>query len=82
MYKGIVAHLAFVYGFIARGREAMTDQERRTMADGAHIVVRKARAVMGGEEESAQDRADLELARQMDGQIEENVVFLEHLEIV
>lgn len=82
MYKGLIEHLTFVYGFIARGREKMTDQQRRAVANGTHTLVQCAPDVLGGEEESAQDRADLKLARKIDDHIEDSVVFLQHLEIV
>ena len=82
MYKGLIDTLAFTYGFIARGRERMTDADRRAVANGAHSLVRCAPAVLGGEDESAQDRANLQLARRMDDHIEDSVVFLQHLEIV
>ena len=82
MYKGLIENLAFVYGFIARGRERMTDEDRRAVAAGSHTLVKCAPAVLGGEDERAQDRADLAEARKMDSHIEEMVVFLEHLEIV
>lgn len=81
MYKGLIDNLAFVYGYIARGREKMTDEDRRAIAEGSHTMVRKARDVLGGDSETAQDRADLELARRMDDHIEDSVVFLQHLEI-
>lgn len=82
MYKGLIDNLAFVYGFITRGRERMTNEHRRALAAGSHTLVACAPAVLGGDEEQAQDRADLAEARKMDSQIEEMVVFLEHLEIV
>ena len=82
MYRELIGHLAFVYGFIARGREKMTDDERRAVANGSHTMVAKARDVLGREDETAQDRADLELARRMDDHIEDSVVFLQHLEII
>ena len=82
MYKGLIDTLAFTYGFIARGREKMTDQQRRELAVGAHTLVSCAPAVLGGEDESAQDRADLQMARKIDDHIEDSVVFLQHLEIV
>lgn len=82
MYKGLIDNLAFVYGFIARGRERMTNEERRVVANGAHMLVSKAKDVLGREDETAQDRADLEMARRMDDHIDDSVVFLQHLEIV
>lgn len=82
MYKGLIENLTFVYSFIARGRERMTDADRRAVANGAHSLVRCAPDVLGGEDESAQDRADLQMARKIDDHIEDSVVFLQHLEIV
>ena len=82
MYKGPIENLTFVYSFIARGREKMTDQQRRELAVGAHTLVSCAPDVLGGEDESAQDRADLQMARKIDDHIEDSVVFLQHLEIV
>ena len=82
MYKELIASLTFVYGYIARGREQMTDWERQVIANGAHTMVKHAPAVLGGDKETAQDRADLEVARKVDAHIEDSVVFLQHLEIV
>lgn len=82
MYKGLIDNLAFMYGFIARGREKMTDADRRGVANGCHTLVKCAPVVLGREDETAQDRADLELARRMDDHIEDSVVFLQSLEIV
>lgn len=82
MYKGLIENLTFVYSFIARGRASMTNADRRQLANGAHTLVRCAPDVLGGEDESAQDRADLQMARKIDDHIEDSVVFLQHLEIV
>lgn len=82
MYKGLIENLTFVYGYIARGREWMTDTDRRAVANGAHTLVRCAPNVLRRDDETAQDRADLQLARKIDDHIEDSVVFLQHLEIV
>lgn len=82
MYKGLIDNLAFVYGFICKGRGKVPEMDLRSVADGAHTLVKHAPAVLGGEDEQADDRADLALAGEMDRHIEEAVVFLEHLEIV
>ncbi len=82
MYKGLIDHLAFVYGFACKGRGKIQAAELRMIADGTHAVVRNAPAVLGGEDETENDRKDLALAGKMDQQIEEATVFLLSLEIV
>ena len=82
MYKGLIAHLAFVYGFMCRGRGKIPQAELRSIADGTHAVVRNAPAVLGSEDEREEDRKDLALAGKMDEQIEEATIFLLSLEIV
>ena len=82
MYKGLVDNLTFVYAFLAKGRGKLGHEDVRARANGAHTLTRTAPAVLGGEDERADDRADLALAGEMDRHIEEAVVFLEHLEIV
>ena len=78
MYKELIGHLAFVYGFVCKGRGKVAPAEIR---DGTHAVVRNAPAVLGGEDETGEDRKDLALAGKMDQQIEEAATFLMGLEI-
>lgn len=82
MYKGLIDHLAFVYGFICKGRGRMAKADMRQVVDGTHAVVKNAPAVLGIEEASKDDGMDLALALKMDRQIEEAAVFLQSLEIV
>ena len=82
MYREVIDHLAFVYGFVCKGRGKVAQAELRAIADGTHAVVRNAPAVLGGEDEKEEDRKDLALAGKMDEQIEEATVFLMSLEIV
>jgi len=82
MYKGLIDNLAFVYGFICKGRGKLEQEDMRSLANGAHTLVKHAPAVLGGEDEQVEDRADLALAGEMDRHIEEAAVFLEHLEII
>ena len=82
MYRELIDHLAFVYGFVCKGRGKVAKAELRAIADGTHAVVRNAPAVLGGEDEKEEDRKDLALAGKMDEQIEEATVFLLSLEIV
>ena len=82
MYRELIDHLAFVYGFVCKGRGKVAQAELRAIADGTHAVVRNAPAVLGGEDEKEEDRKDMALAGKMDEQIEEATVFLMSLEIV
>ena len=82
MYRGLIDHLAFVYGFICKGRGKISGDDTRAIAEGTHTLVRNATAVLGGEDETGEDRKDLALAGKMDEQIEEATVFLASLEIV
>lgn len=81
MYKELISHLAFVYGFVCKGRGKVATGDLRAIADGTHAVVRNAPAVLGGEDEQEEDRKDLALAGKMDDQIEEAMVFLMSLEL-
>lgn len=80
MYKELISHLAFVYGFVCKGRGKVATGDLRAIADGTHAVVRNAPAVLGGEDEQEEDRKDLALAGKMDEQVEEAMVFLMSLE--
>ena len=80
MYRGLIDNLAFVYGFICKGRGKLGDDDLRAVANGAHTIVKHAPAVLGGEDEQEEDRKDLALAVKMDDQIEEATVFLLSLE--
>lgn len=82
MYKGLIDNLAFVYGFIHKGRGKIPQDELRKVADGTHMIVKNAPAVLGGEDEQEEDRKDLAVAVNMDRQIEEATLFLLSLEIV
>ena len=82
MYRGLIDHLAFVYGFIYKGRGKMDAGDMKAIANGAHTLVMRAPAVLGGEMDQADDRADLAAAKKMDEQIDEAVVFLTHMEII
>ena len=82
MYKGLIDHLAFVYGFICKGRGKLDETEIRKVADGTHTIVQTAPAVLGMEDATKEDGKDLQLALKMDRQIEETAVFLMSLEIV
>ena len=81
MYRELIDHLAFVYGFVCRGRGRIPEAQLRKVADGTHAMVQAAPDVLGGEAEQAEDRMDLALAGKMDRQIEEATLFMLSLEI-
>ena len=82
MYKGLIEYLGFTYQFVCKGRGKVDGKALRGIADGAHLVVKNAPAVLGNEDEMDEDRKDLALAGKMDEHIEEATVFLMSLEIV
>ena len=82
MYKGLIDNLAFVYGYVCKARGKLAGEAMRAIAKGAHTLVDNAPAVLGGEGELADDRADLKEAGKMAVHIDEMVVFLQSLEIV
>lgn len=82
MYKGLIDNLAFVYGFICKGRGKMDQEDMGALAAGAHTLVKNAPAVLGSEDATADDRADLAEARKMDEHIQDMNTFLMSLEIV
>lgn len=82
MYRGLVDNLAFVYGFICKGRGKLNESDMRAVVNGAHTIVANAPAVLGTEEATKEDGKDLQLALKMDQQIEEAAVFLTSLEII
>ncbi|MBO7663068.1 MAG: hypothetical protein J6U01_06835 [Clostridia bacterium] len=82
MYRGLIDNLAFVYGFLYKGRGKIPADGMRAIAEGAHTLAAHAPAVLGTGEETRDDLADLAAARKMDAQIEEATVFLTSMEIV
>lgn len=82
MYRGLVDNLAFVYGFICKGRGRIKEEDMRGIVNGAHTIVKNAPAVLGGDNETEEDKKDLALAGNMDLQLEQAMVFIQSLEIV
>lgn len=84
MYRGLIDHLVFAYGYICKGRGRLKAEDMKAIAQGAHVVAVNAPDVLARSDirESADDRADLAEARKIDEQIEEMFVFLTSLEIV
>jgi hypothetical protein len=80
MYKGLIDHLAFVYGFVCKGRGKISGKDTRAIVNGTHAIVANAPEVLGTEEGTTEDGKDLQLALKMDQQIEEATVFLMSLE--
>ena len=46
MYRGLIDNLAFVYGFICKGRGKIAQEDMRSLTNGAHTLVRNAPAVL------------------------------------
>lgn len=78
----MVDNLAFVYGFICKGRGRIKEEDMRGIVNGAHTIVKNAPAVLGGDTETEEDKKDLALAGNMDLQLEQAMVFIQSLEIV
>jgi hypothetical protein len=80
MYRGLIDNLAFVYGFICKGRGKMSQADMEAVTKGAHTVTKCAPAVLGINDATEDDEKDLQLALKMDRQIEEAYVFIMSLE--
>lgn len=82
MYKGLIENLTFVYSFLAKGNGKLGRDDVRALANGAHVLTRKAPAVLGSEDEQAADKADYAVAQKVDVDIEGMTVFLMSQEII
>ena len=83
MYRGLIDHLAFVYGYVCKGRGKLTAEDMTAISKGAHTLTANAREVLGdgAAVETDEDRKDLAEAQKMDVHIDEMVVFLSSMEI-
>lgn len=83
MYRGLIDHLAFVYGYICKGRGKLSPEAMTAISQGAHTLTANAPAVLGdgAQPETDEDRKDLAEAQKMDVHIDEMVVFLSSMEI-
>lgn len=82
MYRELIDHLAFVYGFICKGRGMMKQDDMEKISGGAHAMVDNAPDVLGVREVSQQDARDLGECGKMLEHIDEMIVFLSVTEIV
>ena len=82
MYKELISHLAFVYGFVCKGRGMMDKGDMEKISDGAHVMVKNAPAVMASGETSKQDARDLGECDKILEHIDEMIVYLNFTEIV
>lgn len=83
MYKGLIDHLVWVYGYVCKGRGKLSGDDMTAIAKSSRILTENAPEVIGNHEvEGAEDRADLAEARKINTDIEEMSVFLMSLEIV
>ena len=82
MYRELIDHLAFVYGFIAKGRGLIEGKDMRRIRGGAHAMVENAPAVLASGDVTAQDERELGECGLMLEHIDEMVVYFEKTEIV
>ena len=82
MYRELIGHLAFVYGFIAKGRGMMEQSAMKKIGDGAHAMVESAPAVLGTGEMTNQDYQDLGECDLMLNHIDEMIVYFDKTEII
>lgn len=75
MYKGLIDNLTFVYSFLAKGRGKLQADQLQAIAQGAHTITKTAPAVLGNDDQTAADAADLNEARLIDTHIEQMMVF-------
>ena len=81
MYRELIDHLAFVYGFICKGRGMMKQGDMEKISGGAHAMVENAPGVMATRENTRQDDRDLCECCKMLEHIDEMIVYLNFTEI-
>ena len=84
MYRGLIDYLAFVYGFVCRGRAKIGQEDMGRIVNGAHAVTANAPAVLGGLDDGTateEDRKDLQEALKIDRHIDDMYAFLKSMEI-
>lgn len=82
MYRELIGHLAFVYGFIAKGRGMMEKSAMQRISGGAHAMVETAPAVLGTGDCTAQDERDLGECSLILDHIDEMIVYFDRTEII
>ena len=82
MYRELIDHLAFVYGFICKGRGMIKTEDMEKISDGAHAMGENAPDVLGVRENTLQDAKDLGECDKMLEHIDEMIVYLGVTEIV
>ena len=81
-YKGLIDHLAFVYGYVCKARGKVPQADLCEVAGGTHVIVKNAPEVIGSEDEGVEDKMDYLEALKMEEHIQEMVVYFQTLEIV
>jgi len=82
MYRELIDHLAFVYGFICKGRGMMKSGDMEKISGGAHAMVENAPEVLATREASGQDNRDLGECDKILEHIDEMIVYLNTTEII
>ena len=82
MYREMIDYLAFVYGFICKGRGMMEKGDMERISGGAHAMVENAPAVLGTRDATAQDDRDLMECDKILEHVDEMIVFLNVTEVI
>ena len=82
MYRELIDHLAFVYGFICKGRGMMKTDDMERISGGAHAMVDNAPDVLGNREATMQDARDLGECDKILDHIDEMILYFNTTEIV
>lgn len=84
MYRNLINSLSYMHSLLCRGKGIVTDAVLHEIVMNAHTLTAIAPEIErnNGTGETANDKAYLQEAKKIDGQIEEMYVFLTSLEIV
>lgn len=82
MYLEMIDYLAFVYGFVCKGRGMMEKGNMERISSGAHAMVENAPTVLATRETTAQDNRDLGECRKILDHIDEMIVYLNVTEVI
>lgn len=82
MYREMIDYLAFVYGFVCKGRGMMKQGDMERISSGARAMVENAPTVLATREATAQDNRDLGECEKILDHIDEMIVYLNVTEVI
>ena len=82
MYRDLIDHLAFIYGFICKSRGTVKEDSLWQMSSGARAMTEAAPAVLGNGKEDRQDQRDLKECDIILEHIDEMIVYFNTTEII